>query len=72
MVLLLFFSNQPFIVIDSDTYFCFYLFIVELFKEAWECGYNNIEGNGKDCQRIFDTDSSALRPHSHLPITECP
>ena len=35
MVLL--FSNQPFIGIDSDT-FCF---ILELFEEAWECGYNN-------------------------------
>ena len=41
MVLLLFFSNHPFTGIDS--------FILELFKEAWECGYNNnnIEENGK-------------------------
>ena len=40
-------------------------FILELFKEAWECGYNNnhIEENGKDYQRVFDTDSSALCPH---------
>ena len=40
-------------------------YILELFKEAWECGYNNnnIEENGKDYQRVFDTDSSALCPH---------
>ena len=31
------FSNQPLTGIDSDTFF----FILELFKEAWECGYNN-------------------------------
>ena len=35
---MLLFPNQPFIEIDSVT-FCFNL---ELFKEAWECGYNNI------------------------------
>ena len=40
-------------------------FILELFKEAWECGYNtkNVEENGKDYQLVFDTDSSALCPH---------
>ena len=57
------FSNHPFIGIDSDTFFFFFL---ELFKEASECGFNNnnnIEENGKDCQRVFDTDSSALCPH---------
>ena len=56
--MLLFFSNQPFTGIDSDTFF----FILELFKEAWECGYNNnnIEENGKDYQRVFDTDSSLI------------
>ena len=34
-------------------------------KEAWECEYNNnnIEENGKDYPRVFDTDSSALCPH---------
>ena len=55
------FSNHPFIGIDSDTFF----FILELFKEAWECGYNknNIEENGYDYQRVFDTDSSPLCPH---------
>ena len=53
-------SNHPFIGIGSDTFF-----ILELFKEAWECGYNNnnIEENGKDNQRVFITDSSALCPH---------
>ena len=47
--------------IDSDTFF---FFILELFKEAWECRYNNnIEEHGKDYQRVFDTDSSALCLH---------
>ena len=53
-------------------FFCFFFlsfsnhpllfFILELFKEAWECGYNNndIEENDRDHQRVFDTDSSAL------------
>ena len=42
-----------------------FIFILELFKEARVCGYNNnnIEKNGKDYQRVFDTDSSALCPH---------
>ena len=35
LVMLFCFSNHPFIGIDSDTFF----FILELFKEAWECGY---------------------------------
>ena len=39
-LLLFFFSNQPFIGIDSDIFFYFIFFILELFKEAWECGYN--------------------------------
>ena len=53
VVLLFLFSNHPFIGIDSDTFF-----ILELFKEAWGCGYkNSIEKNGKDCQPVFDTDS---------------
>ena len=64
LVVLFFFffvSNQPFIGIDSETFF-----ILELFKEAWECGYNNnnnIEENCKEYQRVFDIDSSALCPH---------
>ena len=59
LLLLLLFSNHPFIGIDSDT-----SFILELFKDAWVCGYkNNIEENGKDYQRVFDTASSALCPH---------
>ena len=39
-------------------------FILELFKQAWKCGYNNNnkEENGKDYQRFFDTYSSALCP----------
>ena len=51
------FSNHSLIGLDSDT-----CFILELFKEGWECGYNNtnIEENGKDYQRVFNTDSSAL------------
>ena len=54
------FSNHPFIRIDSDTFF-----ILELFNEAWEFGYNNnnIEESGKDYHQVFDTDSSALCPH---------
>ena len=59
-MVLLFYSNHLIIGIDSDTFF-----ILELFKDAWECGYNNnnIEENGKDYQRVFDTNSSALCPH---------
>ena len=54
MVLLLLFSNHPLIEIDSDTFF-----VLELFKEAWECGYNNnnVKENGKDYQRVFDTEA---------------
>ena len=54
-----FFFNHPFIGIDADTFF------LELFKEAWEWEYNNnnIEESGKDYQRVFDTDSSALCSH---------
>ena len=60
-MVLLFFSSHLFTGIDSDTFF----FIIELFKMAWEWGYNNniIEENGKDYQRVFDTNSSALCPH---------
>ena len=55
LLLLFFFSTHSFIGIDSDIFFL----ILELIKEAWECGSNNnnIEKNGKD------TDSSALCPH---------
>ena len=64
MVLWVFFSDHPFIGIDADIFFLFF-FILELFKEVWECGYNNnnIEENGKDYQRVFNTVSSALCRH---------
>ena len=57
--MVLFFPNHSFIGIDSD------IFFKKLFKEAWECEYNNnnIEENGKDYERVFDLDSSALCPH---------
>ena len=44
----------------------FFFIILELFKEAWDCGYNNnnnTEENSIDYQQVFDTDSSALCPH---------
>ena len=51
-----------------------FYFILELFKESWECGYNNnnnnIEENGKDYQRVFasDTDSSVLYALAPFPL----
>ena len=48
MVLFFCFPNCPFIGIDTVAFFCFF-FVLELLKEAWECGYdnNNIKENGK-------------------------
>ena len=52
------FSNHPFIGIDSETFY----FILELFQEAWECGYNN---NNSE-EKITSGVSILIRQHYAL------
>ena len=66
----MFFSNNPFIGIDSDTFYI-YIYFIAIYRDGYNtCNNNNIEENGKDYQRSFDTDSSALCPHFQCGRTQ--